>query len=81
MKDSSIYVFRFSNSEIYFSLGEPLALEFITDKQFTFDRDRSHSGLTIYFSIFSAVKWFNFFSEGERLTFTFPVYHWTRKGR
>ena len=31
MKDSSIYVFRFSNSEIYFSLGEPLALEFITD--------------------------------------------------
>ena len=78
MKDSSTYVFRFSKSEIYFSLGEPLALEFITDTAVHFDRDRSHSAPTIYFSIFSAVKWFNFFfffSEGERLTFTFPIYH------
>ena len=31
MKDFSTYAFRFSKSEIYFSLGEPLALEFITD--------------------------------------------------
>ena len=50
-------------------------------QQFTFDRDRSHSAPTIYFSIFSAVRWcfFFFFRREAYLYFSYLSLNQKRK--